>query len=308
MTAQHREAVSSIMYCILERRGFAALISRPGMGKTSVILYLVEAMRRSACIALLVHPYLDASSAVESIFRSLGLSLEASLSNNYHKFYEFLLELETRKKPCVVIVDEAQGLSSEALEALRILSNFENANRKLLQIIFVGQPELARTLAAPKLEQLRQRIAILARLEPLSAPEVKQYVEHRLAVAGSTEMPFSPDSLAAIAEHSRGIPRNINTLGFASMTLAFALGVRQVELKHVREAIRDLDVASFTQAVERTDAGAATPFPELQLFRSVPGITEPTHVSVLQILGTAIMVSLVAVTTILLVGKTLGQL
>ena len=308
MTSQHREAVSSITYCILERRGFAALISRPGMGKTSVILHLIEAMRGQASIALLVYPYLEASSVLESIFRSLGLSLEPSLSKNYQKFYDFLLETEALRKTCVVIVDEAQGLSSDALEALRILSNFETANQKLVQIIFVGQPGLAHTLASPVLEQLRQRIVIVARLGPLSPPDVEHYVKHRLTVAGCAQLPFSRDSLAAIAEHSHGIPRNINTFCFASMTLAFALGAKRVGLEHVSETIRDLDFGSFTQAVAQATASRPLPPPELELVQSVPGITKRTRVSIRHVFEAAMMASLAAAATIFIVVVTLERL
>ena len=307
MTSQHREAVASIMYCILDRRGFAALISRPGMGKTSTILYLIEAMRGQAKIALLVHPYLDSSSVIENIFSSLGLAMESSPNKTYHKFYEFLMELETRQQTCVVIVDEAQELSRDAMEALRILSNFEKINQKLLQIIFVGQSKFAGALASPTLEQLRQRIVIFGRLDPLSPSEVEQYVKHRLSVAGSTQMLFSRESLAAIAQHSQGIPRTINTLCFASMTVAFAQGKGQVALEHVQEAVRDLDVGSFTHGDERIAASQPLPSPEPELVGAVPGIST-IRVSTGQILKAVIMASLAATVVISLVVATFGRL
>jgi type II secretory pathway predicted ATPase ExeA len=241
-TEQHREALATLYYALRQRRGFALLVGRAGLGKTSVLVRLVQMLEGHAEIAYLPHPYFDRATVLESILLSLGLNATGSLAQDHRLFYKYLLETRRAGKTCVVIFDEAQDLNHDTLETIRMLSNFETPAEKLLQIVLAGQPRLAETLKRPECEQIRQRLNVVARLQPLSAPEVHEYVAHRLNLAGGSVNLFAPDAIDAIAAASAGIPRNVNTICFNSLTLAYALGHRQVGCEEVAEALRDLSL------------------------------------------------------------------
>ena len=143
-----------------------------------------------------------------------------------------------------MVIDEAQNLDASVLETVRLLSDFETPQAKLLQIILSGQPELAEKLASPRLAQLRQRVSLLNRLVPLSVEESGRYIVHRLRVAGYLGEPlFDSQALRAIAQFSEGIPRNINNCCFNALSLGFALGQKVVDLSMVEEVIHDLDIS-----------------------------------------------------------------
>jgi general secretion pathway protein A len=241
-SAQHVEAAASLYYAIAERRGFAALIARPGLGKTSLVVGLLERLREHADVVFLVHPKLDGQALLESVLTGLGLNPDGDPSKRTRQLAEHLARVDTRGRTCVVILDEAQNLSPEALETVRMLSNFEVPGRKLIQFVFVGQPSLATLLKRPDCEQIRQRINVVARLEPLRPADTQAYITHRLQVAGAVENPFTPGALKAIVAASAGVPRLVNTLCFAALTLAFADSTRRVTESHVSEAVADLSL------------------------------------------------------------------
>jgi general secretion pathway protein A len=237
---QHEEAAASIYYSMAVRRGFAALIAEPGLGKTSIILSLLERLRDIADVVFLVHPTLDGECVLRSVLLGLGVSSHSEPSIQRQQFTEYLLELDRRGRSCVVILDEAQNLSVQTLESVRMLSNFEVPERKLLQFVLVGQPALADLLLRPESEQIRQRVNVIARLRPLSPNEVDGYIRFRLSAAGAAHNPFTPDAIRAIAAASGGVPRNINTLCFAALTLGFADANRTISAACVAEAVSDL--------------------------------------------------------------------
>jgi LysM repeat protein len=165
------------------------------------------------------------------------------------------LVCESKKgKPVIVVIDEAQNLDENVLEVVRMLSNFETSREKLMHLVLAGQPRLAEMLASPKLEQLRQRISIIARLQPFNAEETRLYIDHRLRVAGyeSDLGLFTKQALTLIVENSGGIPRNINNLCFNAMSLACAVKAKRIEADVVQEVIRDLRLDSN---VENTPEG-----------------------------------------------------
>src|ERR1700680_882763 len=146
----------------------------------------------------------------------------------------------------VLVIDEAQNLDPEVLETIRLLSNFETSRDKMLQILLIGQPQLARKLASPELEQLQQRISVFARLEPFGSEDTARYIAHRLQVAGYEGSPlFTPGALRMIADQSQGIPRKINGLCFSALSLGCAMGRKQVDVGMMEEVIADRDVESF---------------------------------------------------------------
>jgi general secretion pathway protein A len=167
----------------------------------------------------------------------------------HEEFNRRLLQEARAGNRFIVVIDEAQNLAPEVLETVRLLSDFETPRAKLLQIILSGQPELATKLASAGLAQLRQRISIVNQLEPLPSWEVKNYVEHRLQIAGYEGDPlFLPEALAQIAEFTEGNPRNINNFCFNALSLAFALRQTTVDLAVVQEVISDLDIKKYVPA------------------------------------------------------------
>jgi type II secretory pathway predicted ATPase ExeA len=262
--AQHVEAAASLWYAISERRGFAALIAPPGLGKTTVIVSLLERLRPVADVVFLVHPKLDSDTLLESVLGGLGVSPDTDPAKRTRQLAARLTEADNRNRTCVVILDEAQNLGMEALETVRMLSNFEAPGRKLIQFIFAGQPALAKLLSGPECEQIRQRINIVARLQPLQPSDVGAYIEHRLRVAGAPCNPFTDGAVRRIAAASKGVPRIVNTLCFAALTLAFAASSRTVSEADVAEAVsdleletRDLPVPAFSVPVQTSRSAAA---------------------------------------------------
>jgi hypothetical protein len=165
----------------------------------------------------------------------------------YDEFNTRLLKIAEEGNRLIVVVDEAQNLEPEVLETLRLLSNFETSKAKLMHIILAGQPALAQKLSTPGLAQLRQRISIVQGLAPLPAWEVKNYVEHRLRIAGYRGSPiFASDVYDSIATATEGIPRNVNNFCFNALSLACALRKRTVDAEVAKEVISDLDLQKLT--------------------------------------------------------------
>jgi type II secretory pathway predicted ATPase ExeA len=241
-TDQHREALATLYYAILQRRGLALLTGRPGLGKTSVLMRLLKLLEGKAKTAYLPHPYFDAATVLESTLASLGLDTTSSATQNHHRFHDYLLELHRSGQTCVIVFDEAQDMNRDTLEAIRMLSNFETPTGKLVQIVLAGQPRLVDTLKQADCEQIRQRLNVVARLTPLSSHDVQNYIAHRLQTVGSAISLFDAGALEAIAIGSGGVPRNVNTICFNALTLAYASNFHRVRREEVDEALRDLDL------------------------------------------------------------------
>lgn len=237
-TAQHAEAGAALYYAISQRRGFAVLIGAPGLGKTSVLVNLAERIAAEARVAFFVHPRFEGGAVLESVLLAMGLEPVPDPIRRLRQLHAFLLDLYRQSKTCVVIFDEAQNLDVASLETIRMLSNFETPRQKLIQFVFAGQPGLATLLQAPECEQILQRVNITARLEPLNAKDVAQYIAHRIQAVGA-ELPFSPAAVRAIAVASQGVPRNINTICFNALTLAFADDKKIVDEACVAQVVKD---------------------------------------------------------------------
>ena len=249
-----REALGSLTEGIEEGRGFLALVAEPGMGKTTLLYHLFEQLRDSARTALLFQTQCDSREFFQYLLSELGVdSRGMGLVAMHNKLNEMLFAEMLAGKRFVLVVDEAQNLADPVLETVRLLSNFETSHTKLLQIVLAGQPQLAEKLAQPRLAQLRQRIAVLARLEALSSAETVRYIEHRLQVAGHCGAPiFTPEALARIAEASRGIPRTINNISFSALAAAYAAKLEAVTSEIVETVVAKLDLDSLVSLVPRT--------------------------------------------------------
>jgi type II secretory pathway predicted ATPase ExeA/outer membrane protein OmpA-like peptidoglycan-associated protein len=239
----HREALASLINGIECGFGFQVLVAQPGMGKTTLLFDLLERFSRSRT-AFLFQQQHDSREFLQSLLIELQSDTEeTSHAKLYGQLNHILSNAALTRERVIVVVDEAQNLGDSLLETIRQLSNFETSRSKLLQIILAGQPQLARKLAHPEQEQLRQRISTIARLSPFGLDETRTYLGHRLNVAGyrGPEL-FTIAAFRTICSLSRGIPRNVNTLCFNAMLLAFAQGVKQVDEREIEEAAQDLDL------------------------------------------------------------------
>jgi type II secretory pathway predicted ATPase ExeA len=245
LSPTHQEALGSVLYGVSAGRGFTALIGKPGMGKTTLLFEFLNQVKDGGKTAYLFQPQYTPQDLLRSLLADIGIEEDGTDFVGMHrKLIDCLLEESKQGKQLVVVVDEAQNLDVPVLELLRMLSNFETPRQKLMHLILVGQPQLAEKLASPSLTQLRQRISIVARLEPLSVEETYQYIDHRLRVAGSgfAGPQFTKEAKHMIAEHAEGIPRNINNLCFNAMSLGCALQQRKIDVDVIKEVIGDLDL------------------------------------------------------------------
>jgi general secretion pathway protein A len=243
-SAAHREALASLFYGIETGRGFLSLVAEPGMGKTTLLFQLLKRWKGYVHSAFLFQTQCDSRELLRYLMEDLGLdSQDRDIVRMHSDLNDFLFRETKAGKRVVLFIDEAQNLSDAVLETVRLLSDFEAPDRKLLQIVLAGQPELEQRLMRPGLTQLGQRIAVRARLDSLPPAEVVRYMNHRLHVAGypGTQL-FTPEASATVAEYSRGIPRLINHLCFNSLSLGCATRSKQIDVQIVREAAGDLSL------------------------------------------------------------------
>jgi general secretion pathway protein A len=244
LSESHKEALASLYYGIEANRGFIGLIAQPGMGKTTMLFHMLETFRTSARIAFLFQTHCNSREFMRLLLAELGCEEDTQdLVRMYDEFNTRLLKIAEEGNRLIVVVDEAQNLEPEVLETLRLLSNFETSKAKLMHIILAGQPALAQKLASPGLAQLRQRVSIVQGLAPLPAWEVKNYVEHRLRIAGYRGSPiFTDRAYESMAVATEGIPRNVNNFCFNALSIACALRKRTIDSDVVNEVLSDLDL------------------------------------------------------------------
>ena len=245
MTDQHREALAALTYSIVNRKGFIALTGEAGTGKTTILnkaLQLIPA--RTSEFSLILNPAMTPAEFLEMALLDFGITdVPVSKAQRLVKLHEFLLRNRRDGKLCLLVVDEAHVLSPVVLEEIRLLTNFEHSNQKLLQILLLGQPELAGLLNRDDLRQLKQRIAVRLTIQPLQGTDIDNYLRYRWTKAGARKpLPFDQDAVREIAAISRGIPRVINTICDNALLLAFGEGKTAVDSKHVTEAAIDLDL------------------------------------------------------------------
>jgi general secretion pathway protein A len=243
----HREALDSIRYGIESRAGFIVITGEIGAGKTTLLQTLMHRLDDRTIVARIVNTTLEPRELLEAIaldfgLEVTGLSKPALLRDLGH----FLVQQRTRGRRPLVMIDEAQNLSIQALEEVRLLSNLETEESKLLQILLVGQPNLRDTIASPAVEQFRQRVAVSYHLTPLDAPETAAYINTRLERAAvGTPLRFPPDVTALVHQASRGLPRIINVVCDAALVFGYAEERRQIDVPLICEVIRELETTGI---------------------------------------------------------------
>jgi general secretion pathway protein A len=264
-SATHREALASLLYSVEVGRGFAALIAKPGMGKTTLLFHALNELKDKAKTVFLYQTIPTPMEFLHAVLADLGvLDTQSNFMGLQTKLNEVVTQQSRTGKPLILIIDEAQALDDSVLEMVRMLSNFETSREKLIQIVLSGQPQLADKLASPELVQLRQRVSIVACLKEFSPEETALYVDHRLRAAGySAEEPlFTKNALDLIAESSEGIPRNINNLCFNAMSLGCALRRKTINCTIIREVMADLDLDALRDKKPLVRGAEPMPMPQ----------------------------------------------
>jgi putative secretion ATPase (PEP-CTERM system associated) len=243
LSKSHKKAITFLDYGIRSRAGFILLTGEVGSGKTTIIRDLLNKNYDHLVLAKVFNTRVTSEQLLAMINDDFGLQTQGKDKITLIRdLNDFLVDQYARGNQPILIIDEAQNLAEELLEEVRMLSNLETSDSKLLQIILVGQPELRTILSSPSLRQLRQRISINCHLQSLSRQETERYIMHRLEVAGNaTAVEFPPESLDVVFRFSKGIPRLINIICDFLMLSAFAEEMKVISVEMVREVIGELD-------------------------------------------------------------------
>jgi general secretion pathway protein A len=242
LSEAHREGLATLVYGVQARKGFVLLTGEVGTGKTTLLHALLAQLDRDTASAFVFNPRLEPLDFLRVLFDEYGIQDRCRTKADYLlALNRFLIERLEHDGPTLLIVDEAQTLSAEMLEEIRLLSNLETPTSKLIQIMLVGQPELWEKLSRPELRQLRQRIVLRHRLEPFDARDTESYVEERLRLAGYTGKGiFDRPALREIHHVSGGTPRLVNIVCDGALLLGFAREKRRLGAAEIREVARDL--------------------------------------------------------------------
>jgi len=252
---QHREALSAIEYTIRLRKGLVLITGMIGSGKTTVGRMMCDTCGHQAQIVHIVPRHCSGIDLIRQVLRSLQVHTDAGedYATMLEKLATCLNDKMQKRKPVALFIDEAQSLSDDALEELRLLCNLDTAQQKLIQVVLIGQPELRQRISQPRYEALRQRIVMAKQLRPLVLDETTGYIPHRLATASNdprrVQVAFSPDAIKEIHQATGGIPRLINVACDNCLLLGFVREVRQITPQMVRQVIEDM-VPRFNDTIQ----------------------------------------------------------
>jgi general secretion pathway protein A len=242
LSPKHENALTYLEYGLLERMGFILLTGEIGTGKTTLIRYLLEKIDPEFETAVIFNTNVTPEQLLGLIMNEFELDVEGrSKAYALDKLYQFLIDRFAQSKRVLLIIDEAQNLSREALEEVRMLSNLQSDDQMLIQIMLVGQPQLKAKLCSPDLAQLNQRIGVTYHIAALSLDETRTYIGYRLVKAGGKPDIFTPDAVDLIYHASRGIPRTINLLCDAGLVYGFADELTSIEVPVIEQVIQDRD-------------------------------------------------------------------
>jgi general secretion pathway protein A len=260
-TRHIQEALACLIYGIQTRKGFVLITGEVGTGKTTVLNKFLEWSRQEhIASAFMFNPRLSEAEFFDFMLADFGIPCDSTMkSRMLMDLNHWLLDQYKRGSRAVLIVDEAQNLSVDMLEEIRLLTNLETSTEKLLQVVLAGQPELEEKLNDPQLRQLRQRITLWAKTRPLTLLETHGYVKERLRIAGSTgEEIFSPGAIEVVHRHAQGIPRIINLFCEHALINAFAAHSKTVSDKVVEEIARDFNLEETDSDLQLTNVEPAS--------------------------------------------------
>ncbi len=240
----HRKALTLMTYAVQERRGFMVVTGEVGTGKTTLIHALLRKLDTETQTVFIFNPILEVKDFFKFVCIDLGVKArDGTKGDCLLEIYQFLVKSYKKRRTVVMIIDEAHNLNPFLLEEIRLLSNFETAKDKLIQIILVGQPELTYTLNLAQFRPLKQRISLWFYINPLNRREADEYVTSRLYKAGMETSCFTEKAIDEIFRYSKGIPRLINVLCDHCLTVGYALDKNKIDEKIVKEAIADLETS-----------------------------------------------------------------
>jgi len=241
---QIRESLACLQYGIATRKGFVVMTGEVGTGKTTLLKTVLRTFSKDrVSSAFVFNPRLDVLDFLEFVLTDFGIPPKArTKSGMLLQLNHWLIERFRQRGLCVIVVDEAQNLSTELLEEIRLLTNLETSSEKLLQIVLSGQPELEEKLRQPSMRQLRQRISVWCRTQPLTGEETKAYIAERLRIAGGTQPVFSAEAVKQIHHYSSGIPRVINLICEHALISAFVEQIKPIPARIVESVSLELDL------------------------------------------------------------------
>jgi putative secretion ATPase (PEP-CTERM system associated) len=259
----HREALDYLRYGLESHAGFVVITGEIGSGKTTLLQTLLRGLDSETTVGRIVNTMLEPRELLETIMIDFGMDPTGrSKPIMLRDLAQYLVDQRLAGRLVLLVIDEAQNLSVAALEELRMLSNLETEKSKLLQIVLVGQPNLREKLAAPELEQLRQRITVSYHLQPLDAGETANYVNHRLRRAAlGAPLEFPREATDVVHGRSRGVPRIINVICDAALVFGYAEERRQVDLPLMREVLAELELTGILPPVVDNGVSDTTPAP-----------------------------------------------
>jgi general secretion pathway protein A len=260
MGSAHQEALAQLVYGIRERKGFIVLTGKVGTGKTTLLHALRQRLTEQTAVSIVVNSSLSFDGILECALEDFGIAKGVeSRSQRLLALNTFLIERDRANQNTVLIIDEAQNLDPSTLEQIRLLSNFETPNNKLLQIVLAGQPELTAKLRLPQLQQLRQRVEMRCKIQPLTREQARQYVRTRLRVAGARDMGlFTARAVDRITDYAGGIPRLISLLCDHCLLFGYADQKRRIDRHTADQAIDYLEERTARARTLHWPGGAMT--------------------------------------------------
>jgi type II secretory pathway predicted ATPase ExeA len=297
LSRSHREALAQLSYGIKARKGFVVLTGEVGTGKTTLINGLLDELDSDTRTALIFSHIANPFDLLRYTCNEFGLRSTQHSRDDFYEYLallnDYLFESYRSGKNCALIIDESQNLSSEVLESVRLLSNFETSKDKLLQILLVGQPELSDRLNSQELRQLKQRVTVRYQLRSLTLKECQAYISSRLQVAGGDPMLFTPKAVEIIYACSGGIPRVINVICDGALMTAYGLRKTYIDDSLIRQVAEDLQIGgtifsgeSVSRSTSKTTSPMANEIPIQPEEDSKPSSQQPPVVKVEESAGT----------------------